>query len=74
MSRIKDTYNQSGTKVAEYGCETCGAVFTVCPAPSPEKDDQWRGCLAKGCKSYDPARDADKLFEDGNVNIRREQT
>jgi hypothetical protein len=62
MSRIATTYNEFGTRVTQFGCEYCGAVFTVCPEVSPENDKHWKGCLAKGCQSYNPNRDADKFF------------
>jgi hypothetical protein len=65
--RLRQTTNEYGTSVVEYRCETCGELFTICPAPDPEEDEQWTGCMAPTCASYDPARDADKLFDDGDV-------
>jgi DNA-directed RNA polymerase subunit RPC12/RpoP len=65
--RLRETANGYGTPVVEYRCETCGETFTICPAPEPEKDGQWTGCMAPTCGSYDPTRDADKLFDDGDV-------
>jgi len=60
--------NEYGAAVDRYKCETCGDVFTVCPAHEDRScDDQWAGCLAETCGSYDPSRDADKLFDNGNV-------
>lgn len=65
---LEVTKNEFGTPVDAYQCETCGERFTVCPANEDRScDDQWTGCLATSCESYDPARDADKLFDDGNV-------
>lgn len=65
---VERTTNEYGTPVDRYKCETCGDVFTVCPAHDDRsEDDQWAGCLATICASYDPARDADRLFDDGNV-------
>lgn len=68
--RVRDTTNEHGTPVVEYRCETCGETFTVCPAPDPIEDINWTGCLAPNCGSYDPARDADKWFDDGRVRVR----
>jgi hypothetical protein len=65
--RLRETTNEYGTPVAEYRCQTCGEIFTICPAPEPEKDDQWKDCLARECSSYDESRDIDKWFEDGRV-------
>lgn len=65
--RLRETVNECGTPVVEYRCETCGDTFTVCPAPPSEDDDQWTGCQATICASYEPDRDADKFFDDGNV-------
>jgi len=59
--------NKYGTRVAIRRCKTCGAEFTVCPAPPPEKLDQWQHCLSEACDSYDDSRDADKLFDAGLV-------
>lgn len=67
MSRIRETTNEYGTPVGEYRCESCGDVFTVCPAPLPEMDDQWAGCTAPHCDSYDESRDIDKWFDEGWV-------
>lgn len=55
--------NGYGTLVTRFKCEYCGREFTVCPAVPPDKEANWRGCLAPECPSYDPGRDADKLFE-----------
>ena len=65
--RLREITNEHGTPVVEYRCETCGETFTICPAPKASEDDQWTGCMATTCASYDPARDADKLFDDGDV-------
>lgn len=65
---VERTTNEYGTAVDAYQCDTCKDRFTVCPANEDRtRDDQWTGCLATICASYDPARDADKLFDDGNV-------
>ena len=71
MSRIKDTYNLQGTKITEFVCEFCGTIFTVCPAVNKDKDDDWKGCMDLGCKSYDPDRDADKFFEEEMIIRKR---
>lgn len=65
--RLRETTNEYGTPVIEYRCETCGETFTICPAPALENDDQWAGCMAPTCASYDPARDVDKWFDEGRV-------
>jgi len=65
---IEVSRNEYGTAVDAYQCEACGDRFTVCPANADRSQDgQWTGCLATTCDSYDPARDADRLFDDGNV-------
>jgi|GEM_PF-3981325 len=65
---VERTVNDYGTPVDAYVCETCHEPFTVCPANDDRsRDDEWTGCMATTCLSYDPARDADKLFDDGNV-------
>ena len=45
-------------------CEACDMEFSVIPAISPEKADNWWFCMALECKSYDPSRDADVCFGD----------
>ena len=67
--RISETTNEYGTPVVEYRCETCGDLFTICPAPPPENDDQWTGCQAPECASYDESRDVDKWFDEGRVRL-----
>jgi len=65
---IERAVNEYGTAVDAYRCETCGDPFTICPAnPDRSRDDEWTGCMATFCASYDPARDADRFFDDGNV-------
>jgi hypothetical protein len=66
-TRIRETANEYGTKVAEYRCTSCGALFTVCPAPTANEDEYWTGCTAPECGSYDPKRDIDKWFDEGRV-------
>lgn len=65
--RLRETINEYGTPVVEYRCESCGETFTICPAPEPEKDDQWTGCMAATCASYDESRDVDRWFDEGRV-------
>lgn len=67
--RIRETTNDYGTPVVEYRCEACGELFTVCPAPSEDRDDQWKGCQADVCASYEPTRDVDKWFDEGRVRF-----
>ena len=54
--------NSYGTPITLFKCEVCGGKFSVCPAQKPENHDQWKGCLAEQCDSYDPKRDADIPF------------
>lgn len=56
-----ETMNEHGTPVSSHICPDCGDEFTVCPAVSDDRED-WGGCLARECKSYDPKRDIDVLF------------
>lgn len=65
--RLRETANEYGTPVVEYRCEGCGETFTVCPAPDPEIDDQWTGCMGTTCTSYDESRDAMKWIDEGRV-------
>ena len=63
--------NEYGTRVSEHVCLRCGGTFTVCPAYAEE---DWGGCLEPTCETYDPSRDADKLFDEGNEwMIQREE-
>ena len=62
--------NRYGTRISVHTCRTCGRPFTVCP---PVIHMDWGGvCLDVTCISYDPARDADKLFDNEDPRIRRE--
>ena len=61
--------NEYGTVVGVYECETCGEEFTVCP--DPRKEEGWEHYLSNECESYDPARDADKYFEDPDTEVKR---
>ena len=63
-------YNAYGVAVVVGRCGSCGARFTVCP---PVDFSTWgEHCLAETCPSYDPARDADRLFDESPELIRRE--
>lgn len=66
-NKIADTFNEFGTPVTMFSCPGCNTTFTVCPAVPDDKLDQWSGCLGIDCSTYDPDRDADKLFEQGKV-------
>lgn len=68
MTRVANTFNEYGTPVTMFQCGSCKETFTVCPAVDPKHDDQWVGCLADTCASYDPDRDGDKLFDAGKVH------
>lgn len=56
--------NEYGNVVSVHQCETCGCEFTVIPPIPKEQEDDWKHCMATVCPSYEPARDADKLFDD----------
>ena len=73
MAKIGQEFNEYGTLVTRFKCETCGNEFTVCPAVPPDKEDDWRDCLSEECESYDPTRDADKLFDSNPEAIERRQ-
>jgi hypothetical protein len=65
---IETRKNEFGTPVDAYRCDTCGDEFTVCPANDDRsRDEDWSGCMALTCASYNPRRDADKFFDDGDV-------
>jgi hypothetical protein len=66
-NKIADTFNEYGTPVTMFSCPGCNTTFTVCPAVEDKDLDQWPGCLGEGCSTYDPDRDADKLFDAGKV-------
>ena len=59
--------NEFGVTVSVHTCWACGDEFTVCP---PAGED-WGGCMAPNCPSYDPKRDADKLFEEEPWRVQR---
>ncbi len=67
MTKIGERFNEYGTLVSVHKCPDCGSEFTVCP---PSNSD-WGGCQAKTCISYDPKRDADKLFDESPELIER---
>ena len=58
--------NEYGTPVSFHICDTCGSEFNVCPAKTPEAKG-WGSCMSTVYPSYDPRRDADKLFGEGKV-------
>ena len=56
-------FNEYGTPVTVARCYSCEVVFTVCPPVQPGREDQWTGCLADTCESYDIARDIGIFFQ-----------
>ncbi len=50
---------ENGGLVSVHRCYACGEEFTV----TPPAGDDWGGCLAETCPSYDPDRDVDIFFE-----------
>lgn len=65
------TTNDYGTPVSEHKCDECGRTFTVCPIPIDPTSPSWAGCLAPECRSYDPERDVDALFEQDETCVKR---
>jgi len=68
--KIKNSVNEYGTPISIHICETCGQEFTVCPL-LPDDAKGWENCMAETCASYDPKRDADKLFNEQPEKIVR---
>lgn len=66
-NKLADTFNGYGTPVTLFLCSGCGSTFTVCPAVTDEDLDAWSGCLHETCSTYDSARDADRLFDEGKA-------
>lgn len=56
--KVREHVNEYGMPISVHVCEDCGEEFTVCP---PGGED-WGGCLADTCISYDPKRDGDILM------------
>jgi len=69
--KLRDEENEHGTPVSVFRCEYCGRKFTVTPAVPDINADNWKGCLAPGCASYDESRDVDKMLEEGTAVIRK---
>lgn len=61
--------NEYGTDVSVHVCSDCGNRFTVCP---PAGED-WGGCLAETCASYDINRDVGALVVFGGELRRRSE-
>lgn len=59
MTYLRNGENEYGTPVSYHRCDTCGGEFTVTPAVTPEKLDQWSNCLSEDCDSYEPMRDVE---------------
>ena len=66
--KIENGFNECGTPVTYFACETCGNEFTVCPVVSDDRLDIWKNCLSIECGSYDPKRDVDKFFENPMIS------
>lgn len=64
---IEENVNYAGTPVSVWRCAWCADVFTTCPASSLAQHQNWRGCLAEICDSYDPGRDGDLYFGSDGV-------
>ncbi len=68
MAKLGLSTNQYGTEISVHECKGCGSRFTVCPPAG----DNWGGCLAAGCESYDINRDVDALLFFGCRVTRRD--
>lgn len=68
---LRESTNEYDTQVSVFLCDACGTEYTVCPAITPEQRDAESkdGCMWFECSTYDPARDVDKLFEQGDPSI-----
>ena len=69
MTWISYALNEYGTPVSVHRCRDCGSQFSVCPAVNKD-GPRWGGCLATTCISYNPKRDADRMFDEGKVRRR----
>lgn len=63
MSYIREGINDYGTPVSWFNCDDCGDEFSVCPAVPEDQRDEWDGCMADTCTSYDIERDVSIFFE-----------
>ena len=72
--KLRDEINEHGTPVTVFLCEYCEREFTVCPAVPDINLDNWQGCTAPDCSSYDEERDIDKQIEEGGVTLMKEET
>ncbi len=54
--------NKYGTKVAEFECDSCESIFTVCPCPDISRINNYPGCQHEDCSTYNPDTDVDYLF------------
>lgn len=66
--KIRDDVNEYGTPITIFICEFCGREFSVCTAIPDENLDNWKGCLAVECDSYDESRDIDKVFDEAMLS------
>ena len=52
--------NEYGIRVSLHECKSCKRRFSICPANKDWGDE----CLSEDCETYDPSRDASRLFDD----------
>jgi hypothetical protein len=64
---LRESENEFGTRISVFTCDQCSEEFTVCPAVEPWRHDEWTGCMAETCESYEPTRDAELYFSLGMV-------
>ena len=67
--KLRDDVNEYGTPITVFKCDFCGEEYSVCPAIPDVKLDDWNGCQMEWCESYDESRDANKMFDDPDVEF-----
>lgn len=70
--KIRDDVNEHGTPLTVFRCEFCDKEFSVIPAVPDINLDNWKGCTAPDCESYDEKRDVDKMIEEDGVTLIKE--
>ena len=58
-----ESLNEYGVPITVLVCESCQRQFTVTPALTPDRYEQWKGCTAPECPSYSLDRDVDIFFD-----------
>jgi hypothetical protein len=63
VSYLREGINDYGTPVSWFKCDACDGEFSVCPAVTEDRYDEWTGCMADTCDSYDIVRDISIFFD-----------